>query len=102
MSRDGTVFHVVLWTEGKGTMLSFGIEGPISTREVAERCAAAYREGIRLGYEDVGNPDLAYRSRVGVLEMPVPDYRLGHPVPRDDVEALVQAIHEHFRSAGNS
>lgn len=90
-----TVFHVVLWTEGQtGITFSLGLEGTIATREVAERCAAVYRECLQIGYETLpgGDPTQAFRSRVGILEIPAPDPRLKHPAPRDDVEAIAAEI----------
>lgn len=94
-----TVFHVVLWTEGQvGIEFSLGLEGTIATREVAERCAEVYRECLQLGYETLpgADPTQAFRSRVGILEIPAPDPRLGHPPPRDDVEQVSIEIRHLF------
>lgn len=94
---SASVFHIVLWTEGaSGIEFSLGLEGTIATREVAERCAAVYRECLQLGYETIGDPTQAFRSRVGILEMPTPDPRLGHPAPRDDVEQVSIEIRKLF------
>jgi hypothetical protein len=92
-----SVFHIVLWTEGQTDIaFSLGLEGTIATREVAERCAEAYRECLKLGYEIDGDPTQAFRSRVGILEIPAPDPRLKHPEPRDDVEQIVKEIRALF------
>ena len=90
-----TVFHIVLWTEGEtGITFSLGLEGTITTREVAERCAAVYRECLQHGYDTFGDPTQAFRSRVGILEIPAPDPRLKHPEPRDDAEAIAAEIRQ--------
>jgi hypothetical protein len=92
-----TVFHIVLWTEAdQNITFSLGLEGTIATREVAERCAAVYRECLQHGYETIGDAAQAFRSRVGILEIPAPDPRLKHPEPRDDVEEIVKAIRAQF------
>lgn len=91
------VFHIVLWTESPtGIEFSLGMEGTIASRDVAERCATVYRECLQLGYETIGDPTQAFRSRVGILEIPAPDPRLGHPPPRDDVEQVAIEIRKLF------
>lgn len=97
ISVNDTVFHIVLWTEGQHDItMSLGLEGTIATRAAAERCAETYRECLRIGYETDGDPTQAFRSRVGILEIPVPDPRLKHPEPRNDVEVIVTEIQRLF------
>lgn len=83
-------------------MLSLGEEGQLGSRDVAERCAAVYRECVQIGYETIGNPAMAFRTRIGVLEMPSPDPRLGHRPPREDVDALMSEIRARFEQGENA
>jgi len=92
-----TVFHVVLWTEGENDItMSLGIEGSIATRTVADAVAETYRDCFRVAYEAIGDPTKAFRTRVGILEIPKADPRLRHPEPRDDVEQIAREIYNHY------
>lgn len=94
------VFHVVLWIEGERDItMSLGLEGSIATREIAERCAAIYRECLsHETISEISDPQKVFRScRVGILEMPAPDSRLKHPAPRDDAEEIFKEIRARVR-----
>jgi hypothetical protein len=87
------VFHTVIWTEtDTGITMSLGLEGTLATREDADRVAQAYRDLLAVGYEVDGNPDMAFRSRVGIIEMPAPDPRLKHPESNRDVDRIVAGL----------
>jgi hypothetical protein len=87
------VFHTVIWTEtDEGITMSLGLEGTLATREDADRVAQAYRDLLTVGYEVDGNPDMAFRSRVGIIEMPAPDPRLKHPESNRDVDRIVAGL----------
>lgn len=86
-----SVFHVVILT---GDMLSIAGMATFGSRSDADRIAAWFRAGLVARYvAENGSADLAYRSRVGVLEMPQPDPRLGHPAPYTaaEVDAWIAA-----------
>jgi hypothetical protein len=90
---SATVFHTLIWTERPdGIMMTLGLEGTLTTREDADRVADIYREWLHAGYVLDGDPDQAFRSRVGVMEIPAPDPRLGHPEPRTDVDQIIAEI----------
>lgn len=92
-----TVFHVVFWTEGPDDiMMSLGIEGSIATRTIADAVAETYRDCFRIAYEAIGDATKAFRTRVGILEIPKADPRMKHPEPRDDVEQIAREIRDHF------
>lgn len=85
------VFHTVIWTETPTNItMSLGLEGALTTREAAERVAAAYREFLKTDADD--GLQQAYFARVGVLEMPRAHPQLKHPEPRADVDAIVAEI----------
>jgi hypothetical protein len=87
------IYHTVIWTEtDTGITMSLGLEGTLITRADAERVAQAYRDLLAVGYEVDGNPDMAWRSRVGIVEMPAPDPRLKHPEPNRDVDQIVLGL----------
>lgn len=87
------MFHVVIWTEGDtGPIINFAAAGAtFGERANADRVAAWFRAGLEAGYAKSGARSEAYRSRVGVLEMPRSDPRLGHPAPytSSDVDAWI-------------
>jgi hypothetical protein len=72
--------------------MSLGLEGTLATRADADRVAQAYRDLLAVGYEVDGNPDMVWQSRVGIVEMPVPDPRLKHPEPNLDVDTIVAGL----------
>ena len=92
-----SVFHVILWTDSD-TGIEFTIAGmsTFATRVDANRVADAYRDGLATGYANNGTLEEAYHSRVGVLEMPKADPRLGHPEPYvgEDVDKLIAELRE--------
>ena len=89
------VYHTVIWTEtDTGITMSLGLEGTLATREDADRVAQAYRDLLAVNYTIDGDPEMAFRSRVGVLEMPAPDPRLKHPESNRDVDRIVAGIAE--------
>jgi len=91
------VFHVVLWTESPNDiMMSLGLEGAIATRAVADAVAETYCDCLRIAYEVEGYAAEAFRTRVGILEVPKADPQLKHPEPRDDVEAIAREIRDHY------
>lgn len=86
-----TVFHTVIWTETPTNItMSLGLEGALTTREAAERVAAAYREFLKADADD--GLQQAYFARVGILEIPRAHPALKHPDPRADVDAIVAEI----------
>lgn len=97
-----TVFHTIIWTEAENDIvMTLGLEGTIATREAAERVADAYREWLRIGYEIDGTPENVFRSRVGILEMPMPDPRLKHPAPCEDVDQIIAEIQSRVNKKRN-
>lgn len=78
------VFHVALITETENdkenALLTFA-EATFVTRFDADRVARAYREILTEAAQKTGKSAHAYRSRVGVLELPAPDPRIGHSRP---------------------
>jgi hypothetical protein len=91
----GSVFHIVIWTEGvTDIVFELGTEGELATREVAEKVAGAYRELLDMVYARNGGAEHAFRSRVGILEIPMPDPRVRRPVPRTDVEEIMKEARE--------
>lgn len=86
---SNVVFHTVIWTEtDTGITMSLGLEGTLATREDADRVAQAYRD--LLAVDD--DPAVAFRSRVGIIEMPAPDPRLKHPEVNRDVDRIVAGL----------
>lgn len=91
------VFHVVIWTEDSDDiMMSLGIEGAIATRAVADAVAECYRACFRIAYEAKGSAAEAFRTRIGILEIPKADPQLKHPEPRDDEEKIAREIYNHY------
>lgn len=101
MSNE-TVFHVVIWTDSNDgtTRLSIGGMATLGSRADAERIAAWHRDGLALGYARENTADKAYRSRVGILEMPKADPRLGHPLPYTSAEVDAWIAAGHPRAQG--
>jgi hypothetical protein len=94
---NASVFHIILWTESQ-TGIEFTIAGmsTFATRADADRIAEVYRELLLQGYVNNGTVEEAYHSRVGVLEMPEADPRLGHGAPNgtEDIEKIIASLRE--------
>lgn len=90
-STMNTVFHTVIWTETSTNItMSLGLEGALTTREAAERVAAAYREFFQADAAD--GLEQAQFARVGILEIPRAHPQLQHPEPRTEVDTIVAEI----------
>lgn len=93
--QHSNVFHVVMWTEGpKDIVMTLGMEGAIASRVLALRVVEAHKDNILAGYEVSADPTAAWRTRVGILEMPASDPRFKHPAPLTNVDAVCADLYE--------
>ena len=92
------VFHVALITESvedkENSILTFA-EATFATRFDADRVARVYREILAAGFVKSGQTDKAFWTRVGVLEVPAPDPRIGHRrplIPTAEIPAFITLV----------